>query len=540
MKKDMITTETNKESIMKVAIGGFFHETNTYATTACGETTLDNLLISRGQDLIDFHSHTAFGGGFVDGPIAKGWELVPTVCFRFDQSFGTINLLAYQKAKKEFLDRIKAAMPLDAVLLMNHGGGIVEEIGDLEGDIVASVRELVGPDVKLVSTLDLHGKLSPKSEASYDFINGNHLYPHTDTEERNLEVVELLPSIISGEIKPTLHSERLPISFAVMTTDAGSFSHEIMKKVVTIHKRDDVLQCTVLHGFPCQDSEFVQMNVMVTTDNDPELAKQLSTELAQWIWDNREKTLFDQPNPEECIAIAAKILQKSGTTLLLDKPKSLIDTAYGFIPLPDRPKPIVVCDYSDNPGSGAAGDTTWLLQAMIDAKLNRACMISIQDPETVAQAVAAGTGQTIKVRLGGKKDIPERGGVPIEAEAYVKSISDGKVTDKGVLHSRLDMGQSVRLIIGGIDVIVVDGYSQSFDDSFGRDHGIRADEYNFVAVKSANHFRFYYGSITDDDRIMIADTPGLGQGHVELYKYTKLPYPVYPHNDDAQYPIVYK
>jgi microcystin degradation protein MlrC len=522
---------------MKVAIGGFIHETNTYATTACGETTLDNMIINRGQEIIDFHSHNGFWGGFVDGPIAKGWELVPTVTFLFNLSFGTINLNDYKKAKKELLDGIQAAMPLDAVLLMNHGAGIVEEIGDLEGDIVTAVRELVGPDVKLISTLDLHGKLSPASETSYDFINGVHFYPHIDVEEKNLEAVELLPGIVSGEIKPTLHSERIPISFAVMTTGKGSFAHEIMLKVTAIHDRDDVLQCAALHGFPCQDSEFVQMNVMVTTDNNPELAKQLSQELAQWIWDNREKSLFDQPSPEECIAAAAKILQKSGTTLLLDKPKSFLDTAYGFIPQADRPKPIVVCDYSDNPGSGAAGDTTFLLKAMIDANLDRACMIAMHDPETVAQAVAAGTGQTINVRLGGKRDIPERGGVPIEMEAYVKSISDGKVTDKCLSKGRLDMFRSVRLIIAGIDVIVIDGYFQAFDDSFGRDHGVRADEYNFVAVKSANHFRAYYGTITDANRIMIADTPGLGQGHVELYEYTKLAYPIYPHNADAKYPI---
>jgi microcystin degradation protein MlrC len=123
-------------------------------------------------------------------------------------------------------------------------------------------------------------------------------------------------------------------------------------------------------------------------------------------------------------------------------------------------------------------------------------------------------------------------------EAYVKSISDGKITDRGLTKARWEMYQSVRLIIAGIDVIVMDGYCQAFDDAFGRDHGVRADEYNFVAVKSANHFRAYYSTITDADRIMIADTPGLGQGHVELYKYTKLPYPIYPHNKkEAKYPI---
>lgn len=546
---------------MKAAIGGILHETNTYVTNVRGKTMLDGMVIKRGQDLIEHIAGTNFWGGFVDAPLKLGWDLVPTTLAMFGESFGMVDTDEYQKIKKEILDGIQAAMPLDVVLMTNHGAGVTEHIHDLEGDLVSSIRELVGPDVKIISTLDLHGKCTPLSIASCDFINCVHLYPHNDTHDRNCEAVELVPSLISGELVPTLHVERVPIAFAVCTTDEGSFAHEILLKVKEINKREDVVACGVLHGFPYQDSEFVAMSVMVTTNDDEALAEKIAKELAQWIWDNRERTLFKGYTTDQLIAKAGELLEKQGRKLVREGPVDLEKLAYGFFPDPikqDQEKkggllatgalpdysdqnradygPVVICDYSDNPGSGAAGDITFLLRAMIDAKLEHACMLGINDPETVQQAIDAGVGQIIKVRLGGKLDSVERGGGPIEADAYVKSISDGKIMDSCLMRGfKMDMRSTVMLIVNGVDVVVSSGYFQTLDDAFGRYHGIKPADYRVVAVKSANHFREYYRKIAVE--ILIADTPGLAAGAVTEFKYSCLDHDVYPHQQDARYPI---
>ena len=498
--------------MIKAAIGGFFHETNTYATASMGSTTADKMIIHRGQALLDQIAGTNVQGGYVDAFLEKGYELAPTAFYFFEKSFGTVDPATYAQARDEILAGIRDAMPLDVVILINHGAGVVDGIPDLEGDLVAAVRELVGPAVKIVGTLDLHGKCSAQSAACFDFLNACHLYPHDDINARNREVVEHIPGMLSGALRPTLQVEHLPIAFAVCTTDAGTIAAEILERARDMQQRPGVLDCSVLHGFPHQDSEFVGMYVMVTTDNDAALAKQSARELASWIWENRQRCLFQGHSCEQALTRTGQILSAQGLELRRAAEPDPAALAYGFLPDEAGQGPVVICDYGDNPGSGGAGDTTQLLQAMLDAGLEQACLLAIRDPETVQQAVGAGVGAMIDVRLGGKIDHP-RGGDPIVGQAYVKSISDGRIKGRGVDRGmNWEVGPSVRLIIGGIDVVVMAGAVQTFDDSLGRAHGIVAREYRLVALKSANHFREYYRDIASD--IIVADTPGLGAGNV--------------------------
>jgi microcystin degradation protein MlrC len=520
---------------LKVAFGGFVHETNTFATKAMGKTELDGMIITRGQAVIDNNKGTNFWGGFLDVALENGWEIAPTTFYFFEKSFGLVSKEAYAEFKADILAGIKAAMPLDAVFLANHGAGVAEGTPDLEGSLVAAVRELVGPDVKLISTLDLHGKCTEQSVASYDFVNGCLLYPHTDINERNRIGAELLPALLSGEVVPTLHCERVPLAFPVTTTDEGSIAFEILELAREIGTRDGVLDCSVLHGFPYQDSEFVGMTVMVTTDNNNALAEQCAKELGAWIWENRERTIFAGLNTEQALSRAGELLTLQDRSLTRSEEVTNEAVSYGFVPDEDRTGPVVICEYGDNPGSGAAGDTTHLLRAMMEAKLEQACMLAIRDPETVQQALEAGVGATINVRLGGKLDHP-RGGDPIECEAYVKSVADGKIRGRGVDKGMIwNVGPTVRLIVGGIDVVLISTGIQAFDDCLGRIHGIVAEEYRVVAVKSANHFRAYYNAIACE--ILVCDTPGLGAGDVRLFEYTQIDYSVFPHDADAVYPV---
>jgi microcystin degradation protein MlrC len=523
--------------MIKAVIGGFVHETNTFSTESQGKSYLDGMIRTSGQAMIDKHKGTNFWGGYYDMALENNWELIPTVFYFFEKSFGLVAAEAYAQAKKEILDGIQAAMPVDVVFVTNHGAGVAEGTPDLEGDMVESVRALVGPDVKIISTLDLHGKCTEKSVANYDFINACLLYPHTDLGARSREAAELLPAMIAGDIKPTLHCEYIPISFAVTTTDEGTIAFEILELAREIGARDGVLDCSVLHGFPCQDSAFVGMTVMVTTDNNETLAQQYAKELATWIWNNRERTLFEGLTTDQALERAGELLEKQDRALTRksESDKESIAFGFGFVPDANSQGPVVICEYGDNHGSGGAGDTTHLLRAMIEAKLEQACMLNVRDPETVQQALTAGVGATINVRLGGKIDYP-RGGEPIEAEAYVKSIADGKVTGRGVDKGMTwDMGPTARLIMDGIDVVVISKGIQTFDDTFGRLHGIVAEEYRVVAVKSANHFRAYYNDIACE--ILTCDTPGLGAGDVTLFEYTQMEYPIFPHDPDATYPI---
>jgi microcystin degradation protein MlrC len=197
-------------------------------------------------------------------------------------------------------------------------------------------------------------------------------------------------------------------------------------------------------------------------------------------------------------------------------------------------RPVIINETSDNPGGGAPEDATHLLRAMLDAKLEDACMGFMFDPETAAQAHKAGTGATINVRLGGKHE--KLHGEPIEAEAYVKCLTDGKFTQQSPMGrgARVDLGPMARLIIGGIDVLVSSVRTQTLDPEVFLLHGIDVTRYKIVAIKSSNHFRAGFEPIAH--KIIRVDTPGLVSVDLSSFPYVRIAHPVWPLDENAAMP----
>ena len=159
--------------------------------------------------------------------------------------------------------------------------------------------------------------------------------------------------------------------------------------------------------------------------------------------------------------------------------------------------------------------------------MGKVAFISIHDPETAKAAVAAGVGATIDVSLGGKFE--PIAGEPIKTKAYVKSISDGHEFVRGGTAYGIpyNFGPSVRLVISDtVDVIVISGLVQAYDDSQARPHGIAIQEYDVIGVKSGNHFRAFYENFTD--KVLIVDVPGATSRDITLFEHTQLTEPIYP------------
>ena len=142
----------------RVAVAGFSHETNTFADAVTGLTQEHEFKPQLwGDALVAHHQDAGTGtGGFLQCCAELGWEAVPTF-WTFAQPSGTIAASAYESLKKKLIDSIAAALPVDAVALDIHGAGVSETTEDIETDIGRAVRDLVGPDVPVVTALDLHG-----------------------------------------------------------------------------------------------------------------------------------------------------------------------------------------------------------------------------------------------------------------------------------------------------------------------------------------------------------------------------------------------
>lgn len=494
---------------MRIAIGGIVHETNTYAVASFGMTGLDAFNVRRGPDVLRYGNTRTFTGGMITAGEAGGHDLVP-ILHAFAQPSGTIEAQVYEQLKTEFLDGLAAAMPVDAVVVDTHGAGVVEGIDDLEADFGAAIRTVIGEQIPLLTTLDLHGSLSQEMNDVYDYMLGVYDYPHVDMFERGIEAIEAVPKLLSGEWTPTTHIEPLPMLLPTSTTDVGP-AKDFRQRCLDLEHEPGVLRCAFFHGFPYTDIPGAGAAVIVTTDDDPDLARRTAQTIAAEIWDRRDDFRTESLTPE--IAIR-----------------------HGMSIAADRGGPVVINDTADNPGGGTPGDATHVLRALIEAEPARGCFGFIYDPAVAQQAHNAGAGSTIEVSLGGKHD--DLHGAPLDLTVYVKTTSDGRFVHTSPMLAGVEWPAApmARLQVGGpngLDVIVSSFRSQVFDREVFALHGIDVTTYDLVVVKSSQHFRAGFSDLATE--IVTADSPGLTTLRVEHFDHQRIEGPRWPLDPDTEW-----
>lgn len=484
---------------MRIALGGMSHETNTYADSVSGLTGLERFMVRRSDQILKAQGTDTFLGGFLDGCEEIGAVPVPTLWALASPS-GTIATDAYVALRTELLDRLGAAMPVDAVALELHGAGVVEGIDDLEGDLGDAVRRLVGPDVPIVAALDLHGNITDAMAVSFDALFGNQLYPHTDGRERGHEAVAAVPRLLAGTWRTETHVEHLPMLLPASTTEPGGPAAEMNEICRAVEQRPGVIDCTVFHGFPYVDVPHVGVHVVVTTNGDRPLAAACAEEVAEWIWGHRERFRKESHSPDSAMASARKLLGEGA-------------------------RPVVINETSDNPGGGAPGDGTHLLRAMLDADLADAAFGFVADPTVADIAHQAGVGARLEVSLGGKHG--DLHGPPIELSCTVRTLTDGRFELQHMMKGvAIDVGPSARLSSGGVDVIVSSRPFQTLDAEIFLLHGIDVARCSVVGLKSSQHFRAGFGRLAG--AILTVDGPGLTTNQVEVFDHPRAGRPMWP------------
>ncbi len=482
---------------MRFAIGEFAHETNTFCP---GFTELDAFKARywcEGEDLIARHTGVRNDlGGMIDTGQRLGIELVPTLATTTQPS-ATVSRNAYETIRDTLFARIQGAGSLDAICLALHGAGSADGIEDMEGTFLSELRTLVGPDIPVVISLDLHGNTTAAMLEHATALFYCHEYPHIDTYDRGVEAVEIAARIVNGEISPVKHLVKLPVAIPPSTTFVGP-AKVINERCHEWEQTPGVLDCNFTHGFPHTDVSVIVTSVLVTTDNDPALAETVANDVVALILETLEDFRQSLPGAEEAIA------QALATTEL----------------------PVVVAEVSDNPGGGAPGSGTHVLRALLAANEPNTCFGFIWDPATAAQAHAAGTGATISITLGGFTD--ELHGAPIEAEAYVKVLSDGdfRLTNPMGAGGLVHLGRMARLVIGNVDVIVGSERAQTLDDELFLLHGIDVRRSRVVALKSHQHFRGGFQQLAGT--IIRTDTPGFTTSNLSDLPYRNITRPIWP------------
>ena len=487
----------------RVLIAQFMHETNTFSKL---KTTLDDYrrrYLIEGEAIVpQFKGTRNELGGYIDSAAKYGWESVYGVAANATPS-GTLTRETWETIRDKIVGAAQKAGKLDAVCLSLHGAMVTETEDDAEGALLEVLRGVIGPDAPMVATLDLHANATVKMAKNASALVSFRTYPHIDGYDRAVQAAALVQEVLEGRKKPRcLLSQPAMLEGADhgRTTQPGVM-RDLLARADEYEKEPGINVVSIQAGFTWSDIPYTGPSVAVSHEPAAEArARQITRELIDEIWRRRDEDSTDYRPVSDGVAAARAKSDKIG--------------------------PVVIADGTDNPGGGGYNDTTPVLQALIDAKIENAAVGTIYDPAAVQQAIRAGVGAEIEVTLGGHTD-PAMG-APVKAKAVVKMLSDGMFKNDGPMNAGVvtTMGPTAVLRIGGIDVVTISNRIQTIDLQIFKSQGIDPQAKAVLVVKSVQHFRAAYAPIARE--IVLVDSGGICSPDTSRLKFTKLRRPIWP------------
>ncbi|RED37594.1 microcystin degradation protein MlrC [Rhodopseudomonas thermotolerans] len=482
----------------RIAVGGFLHETNTFAPTkATWEAFVHGggwPAMTIGADVLKVMRGINVGlAGFVDDAEARGWELIPTIACGASPS-AHVTEDAFERVVKIMVDGIKNAGKLDAVYLDLHGAMVTEHLDDGEGEILARVREVIGPDLPLVVSIDLHANVTPQMIEHADALIAYRTYPHVDMADTGRASARHLELLLSSGQKFAKAFRQLP--FLIPISWQCTFDEPtkgIYDKLAALES-DQVPTLSFAPGFPAADFPDCGPSVFAYghTQADADAAADAVAALVIGHEDDFDGKIY---SPDEGVKLAIELSRTAA-------------------------KPIIIADTQDNPGAGGDSDTTGMLRALVRNNAQRAAIGVIYDPEAAEAAHAAGAGAVISLALGGRSGIP--GDAPFEEIFVVEQLSDGRFVAPGPYFGgrEMEMGPSACLRIGGVRVVVASHKAQLADQAMYRYVGIEPTAQAVLVVKSSVHFRADFQPIAE--RLLICAAPGAMPADTATLPWTRL------------------
>ncbi len=478
---------------MRIFSGALATETNTFAPMPTG--------------LASFRDRGYFPAGqhpdhmlYFSGPLwaarlrgaERGWDLVEGLVAGAQPS-GTTTRHAYETLRDELLRDLRNALPVDMVLLGLHGAMVADGYDDCEGDILKRVRQIVGPDVVIGAELDPHNHLSQTMLEQANLLICYKEYPHTDVKERALELVDLCAAMVEKRIRPTLAV--VDCEMIVLIHTSRDPARALVDRIQSLEGRDGVLSISVTHGFPWGDVADMGTKVFVYTDNNPTKAAALARELADELIAMREQLAPAYPDPD-----------------------SALDEALAF-----NGGPVVISDGADNPGGGAASDSTFMLRRMLERGISNAVLGPLWDPVAVRIAFDAGVGAQLPLRIGGK--ISPLSGQPLDLLCTVKSLTPSLI-QTGLSNTPTPMGDCALVHAQGIEILLCSLRNQAMGTDLFTGAGCELAQRKIILVKSSQHFYASFSKIAA--KVIYADAPGSVARDLNTLPYRKVRRPKWP------------
>ncbi|HZS83652.1 MAG TPA: M81 family metallopeptidase [Stellaceae bacterium] len=448
--------------------------------------------------------------GFVAAMDAAGpWTPAPIILAMAEPN-GPVEHGFFAALLDEMRRGLEAAKPLDGVYICAHGAGLTTAEDDPDGVLFAMVRAVVGPDIPVVATLDLHANISARMVERLDVFIGYRTNPHLDMRERGEEAAAALRELLRG-VRTKRAFLRLPIVAPTVTMLTASGPYAELIALGQQRRGPEIMNVSVMGGFAFGDTAKNGLAVVVTERGDGEAARRLALAIGEEAWARRRRFVPNLTPLDEAVAQA----RLAGS-----------DAAH---------PPLAFADVADNPGGGGRGNTTFLLEAFHKARIADALLGIFHDPPLAAEAHRLGVGARFEARF--NRDGGDEFAKPYRAEATVRALSDGVCRGRRGIFAgtRKHLGPSCALDLGALTVVVVSQRTQCADPVFFEMFGLDIAKAKAVIVKSRGHFRGGFDEFFGPDQIVEVDLPGLTSPDLRRFAWRRLPRPVIPLDEDVSW-----
>jgi microcystin degradation protein MlrC len=468
---------------MRIAVGGIGHETNTFSTL---KTTLDDFHVRRGEEVVQ--------GTFWDAVRAQGVEPVPTLQAGASPH-GPVERDTYLSLKRELLERLEQALPVDGVYLSLHGAMEVDGIGDGESDLLGAVRERVGPAVPISVSLDLHGNIAPAVVEAANVLTALRTAPHRDGEPTRRRALDHLVRTVREGLRPVSVILPIPLllpgEYAITEVEPARSLYAMLPE---IEAASGIMDASLMIGCAWTDSPYTSAAAIVVAERDRGLAQAQAARLARAVWEQRAAF-----GPDVEVAPIEEAVSRA---------------------LAARESTVFLSDSGDNVTAGGAGDLTLVLAQLLTANAPDAVVAGIADAEAVARCAAAGVSGRVSVAVGGKLD--QVNGRALEVTGVVRHLYPTEAPTLAVLQ------------VEGVQLVLAADRRAFASFAAFREAGIEPLEHKVVVVKLG----YLFPELRDNaPRAIMVQSPGFTDLRMEALPYRRVRRPIYPLDRDMEWDV---
>lgn len=481
----------------RIALIHVMQETDTFNPVPTTLADFEQVALLEGDDVLDRVDGRGPIAGFRSAIAAAGPDVEIVPILRADaQSGGRLTRDTLDELCRRITARLGDSLPVDGLMVLLHGAASADGVDDVEGHVLAAIREVSGPDLPLWLMLDHHANVTAAMMHHTDIVTAFRTQPH-DPFDTARDLTLLALRHLAGAIRPTTAWRKIPmITHQEQYLTARGPMKEWFDHARLMEADGRALTVSLFPMQPWLDVEEAGWTVIVVTDDDPAAADRLAEQLAEHAWSLRDRFMEQENLPT--------------------------DAAIRFADDPGRGV-VLLSDTGDSVLGGSTGDSTVILEALLREPPQHPALVPLADPAAAAALADRRQGDEVTLRLGGWAN---RFYGPLEITGTVRSVGGGTVSLDGLPQGSVDMGRAAVVDVGNTTVLVTEHSGVGgIHPGVYRHLGVEPSGYKMIVMKTASNFQYMRDITTDFVRVA---TPGPTQSDVHSLPWSRIPRPMFP------------